>query len=193
MSTTPRPVAVAFDLSEHGRPVLDRAIAFAAKDHDHVLHIITVLDHRAGIAAVPPGGPVDIVYSDRIREVMAARIGDAFQAAAVANDVPFCLHVRIGEPAHEILDLAKEVGADLIFIGTHGYTGIKHLVMGSVAERVVREAGCPVLVVRPKTYSEVALDPIVEIPAHKLPTSRRYLFSYKNSTVIMRPPDWPTY
>jgi nucleotide-binding universal stress UspA family protein len=56
--------------------------------------------------------------------------------------------VRTGTPWNEIVALAKEIKADLIVIGTHGRTGIKHVVMGSTAERVVRHASCPVLVVR---------------------------------------------
>jgi nucleotide-binding universal stress UspA family protein len=55
----------------------------------------------------------------------------------------------IGEPAHEILAFAKDQHADLLVIGTHGRTGLQHALMGSVAERVVRRASCPVLTVRP--------------------------------------------
>jgi nucleotide-binding universal stress UspA family protein len=57
----------------------------------------------------------------------------------------------IGEPAHEILAFAKAQNADLLVLGTHGRTGIQHALMGSVAERVVRRATCPVLTVRPGT------------------------------------------
>jgi len=55
----------------------------------------------------------------------------------------------IGEPAHEILAFAKAQQADLMILGTHGRTGLQHALMGSVAERVVRRATCPVLTVRP--------------------------------------------
>jgi nucleotide-binding universal stress UspA family protein len=55
----------------------------------------------------------------------------------------------IGEPAHEILAFAKAQHANLLVIGTHGRTGLQHALMGSVAERVVRRASCPVLTVRP--------------------------------------------
>lgn len=50
--------------------------------------------------------------------------------------------------AHAICSYAEKVGADLIVIGTHGRTGLKHLLIGSVAERVVRHAACPVLTLR---------------------------------------------
>jgi nucleotide-binding universal stress UspA family protein len=53
-----------------------------------------------------------------------------------------------GQPAAEIIDLAQRLPADIVVIGTHGRTGIGHLLLGSVAERVLRRAPCPVLVVR---------------------------------------------
>ncbi|HET8761336.1 MAG TPA: universal stress protein [Nitrospiria bacterium] len=56
--------------------------------------------------------------------------------------------VAQGASAHEIVSQAREVGADLIVMGTHGRRGVNHLMVGSVAERVVRTAACPVLTVR---------------------------------------------
>ena len=56
--------------------------------------------------------------------------------------------VRTGKPFEEICRAARTLGADLIVLTTHGYTGLKHVVLGSTAERVVRHADCPVLVVR---------------------------------------------
>jgi nucleotide-binding universal stress UspA family protein len=55
----------------------------------------------------------------------------------------------IGEPASEIVSYATDSGVDLLVLGTHGRTGLEHALMGSVAERVVRRAHCPVLTVRP--------------------------------------------
>ena len=54
-----------------------------------------------------------------------------------------------GEPAAEIVAFARERGMDLLVLGTHGRTGLEHALMGSIAERVVRKAHCPVLTVRP--------------------------------------------
>ena len=56
--------------------------------------------------------------------------------------------VRHGVPFHEITDAARTLKSDLIIIATHGYTGVKHALIGSTAERVVRHAPCPVLSVR---------------------------------------------
>ena len=69
-------------------------------------------------------------------------------ANEVGSNAPVTPHVRSGTPWNEIVLAAKEYKADLIIIGTHGRTGLKHVVMGSTAERVVRHAHCPVLVVR---------------------------------------------
>ena len=55
----------------------------------------------------------------------------------------------VGEPAYEICAYAKDKAIDLVVVGTHGRTGLTHALMGSVAERVVRKAPCPVLTVRP--------------------------------------------
>ena len=56
----------------------------------------------------------------------------------------------IGDAAIEIAELAREGGFDLIVVGTHGRTGIRHALLGSTAERVVRRAGCPVLTIHPE-------------------------------------------
>lgn len=58
--------------------------------------------------------------------------------------------IRYGLASHEIVDAAKQLDIDLIVIATHGYTGWRHFCIGSTAERVVRAAPCPVLVVREK-------------------------------------------
>ena len=57
--------------------------------------------------------------------------------------------VRVGTPAAEIDAAAKDLKADLICVSTHGRTGLAHLLLGSVAEKILRHAPCPVLVVRP--------------------------------------------
>ncbi|SRR5579875_71326 len=63
--------------------------------------------------------------------------------------VRYQLIARSGDPARVIIDAAREFGADSIVMATQGRTGISHLLLGSVAERVVREAPCPVLTIRP--------------------------------------------
>jgi nucleotide-binding universal stress UspA family protein len=65
----------------------------------------------------------------------------------VPEGVPATISVAAGDPAYEILRLAKELESDIIVIATHGHGGWRHFLFGSVAEKVVRQAPCPVLVV----------------------------------------------
>ena len=62
----------------------------------------------------------------------------------------------VGEPAIEIVEFARETRQDLLVVGTHGRTGIRHALVGSIAERVVRRAGCPVLTVHPEGHERSA-------------------------------------
>jgi nucleotide-binding universal stress UspA family protein len=72
----------------------------------------------------------------------------ALAAARSSGAVPIEPLVRVGMPFLEIIAAAREIGADLIVMGTHGRTGLAHVLIGSVAERVVRGSPCPVLTVR---------------------------------------------
>ena len=62
------------------------------------------------------------------------------------------LEVRVGSPAGEIIAAANDLKVDLVCIGTHGRGGIAHFLLGSVAEKVVRQAPCPVLTIRPPVH-----------------------------------------
>jgi universal stress protein A len=64
------------------------------------------------------------------------------------KDVPCTVRAPLGSPANRILEIAQDEAVDLIVLGTHGRTGLAHAFLGSVAERVVRLASCPTLVVR---------------------------------------------
>ena len=63
--------------------------------------------------------------------------------------------MRHGHAATEIVKAARELNADLIVMSTHGRTGMKHVLLGSVTEKVVRMSPCPVLTVRPEQFREV--------------------------------------
>jgi universal stress protein A len=71
--------------------------------------------------------------------------------------------LRVGTPAAEIVRYAEARGIDLIIMGTHGRSGVAHLVMGSVAEQVVRTAPCPVLLVRHSKSAAVTAPAMVRI------------------------------
>jgi nucleotide-binding universal stress UspA family protein len=71
--------------------------------------------------------------------------------------------VRPGFPSEVITAAATDLGADLVVMSTHGRTGLSHLLLGSVAERVIRSTVCPVLVVRDRGEVAVERQPSVEL------------------------------
>ena len=84
--------------------------------------------------------------------------------AADVPDVPVERLLRVGTPAETIVEYAKRHNCDVIVMGTHGRTGLGHLLMGSVAEKVIRAAPCPVLVVPQHTAKKA--EPL-EPPRHQ--------------------------
>ena len=71
------------------------------------------------------------------------------QQLLVSAGFEVALDVRFGDPAEEIASVARQRGVDMVAMATHGRTGLRHLVMGSVAEQVIRRINVPVLLVRP--------------------------------------------
>lgn len=189
MSSTYSQVVVGFDFSHSGRAALYRAIALATRAPFHVLHFVCVIEPHHPIHALP-GKKVDYDYAERIQHMLTDEIEQELRAAKAAVRVHFNVHARIGKPAEEILDLAREVGADLIIVGSKGLTGVERLVLGSVSERVVREAGCAVMVARPKSYEFVDLMEVREVePSHHYVAPHRYY--YEENRLNVRPADWP--
>jgi nucleotide-binding universal stress UspA family protein len=92
-----------------------------------------------------PAGPVFTQMSQEIAREQRTRL-DRLAQDAVPADVPCRTLIREGFPPEEILEQAAEGGHDLIVMGTHGRTGLKRALLGSVTERVVREAPVPVMV-----------------------------------------------
>jgi nucleotide-binding universal stress UspA family protein len=84
----------------------------------------------------------------RIYETLTKLLSDLKQAAQATLQTPVESTLLEGFPASEIVRFAKDSACDLIVMGTHGRTGLKHWLLGSVAEYVVRQAACPVLTVR---------------------------------------------
>ncbi len=86
-------------------------------------------------------------YQEALRAEAEKRLAETVKSR-VGPEIAARPRVSYGEPAREIVRVAEDDGADLIVIATHGLTGWQHLVFGSVAERVVRLAACPVLTIR---------------------------------------------
>lgn len=183
-------VIVAYDFSASAEVALQRAIDVACRAPQHVLHVIAAIDPRHGLAVSATQHP-DYRYADEIQELVADHVKLVLGGRPSHGAVEFFVHARIGHPAVQILALAEEVGADLIFVGSHGLTGIERVLIGSVSERVVREARCPVMVARAKTYSDVELLKVVDDHSEHKPYKPPLRFSYVDRSSITRPDAWP--
>ena len=103
-------------------------------------------------------GELPKLREDLVKEAERRMLGTLESLAATG--VQATGEVLIGGPSHVIIEQATKVNADLIVMGTHGRTGITHLLIGSVAERVIRHAPCPVFVVRERKAVEGLLEPV---------------------------------
>jgi nucleotide-binding universal stress UspA family protein len=138
-------VLVPIDFSPYAEQALDAAIALAQKLQARVtlLHVIQPpLVVGADMGVWPSPAFVDDLEAAITRDMEGylARV----TAAGLAGEIA----VVHGAPFQEILNTAKARQVDLIIMGTHGRTGLPHVLLGSVAEKVVRLAPCPVLVAR---------------------------------------------
>jgi nucleotide-binding universal stress UspA family protein len=135
-----RKILFSTDFSDHSRAAFEVACALA-RDYKAELHIVHVNRPSAifapdGIAIpVPAEEPYDL-------RITLAQIRPTDPSVSVDH------HMLEGNPADEILKMARVKGFDLIVMGTHGSTGLTRLLMGSVAESVLRKAPCPVLTIR---------------------------------------------
>lgn len=141
-----RTIVVPIDFSEHADAALDRALVIA-KESGGTVHLLHAYEIPLG--TIPPYGieiPQSVIVE--VRDAAARRLE---KAAHKARDrgVACESHLVHAVPATGIVDAAKTLGADLIVMGTRGLTGVKHVLLGSVAERTVRTAPCPVLTVKP--------------------------------------------
>jgi nucleotide-binding universal stress UspA family protein len=105
-----------------------------------VLHVVTPPVSVFGGMHAPPPLPEEYDRKEAENKLHQLHPTDA--------SVPVEYRLREGDPAREIVALASEIPCDLIVLGTHGRTGLKRLLMGSVAERVLRLAACPVVTVK---------------------------------------------
>ena len=192
MSPPAQQVVVGYDFSSTGYVALQRALALGVRAPFHVLHFVCVVDRHGPLPAVAPSGPVDYAYTEKVQAALTDTVTQELRAIDLDRAVHFCVHVRIGKPVEELLDVARSVGADLILVGSKGLTGVERLVLGSVSERLVREARCTVEVVRPKGYEDVALAKIVDHEPH-LTYVPPHRYSYEDKRLEKRPSEWPLY
>jgi nucleotide-binding universal stress UspA family protein len=139
-------LVVATDFSDTAERALAVGIRFAklmgaALDLVHVYYLPSpgVLSPMPGVVPAPPPGPDELKTIEQRFAALGAKAREA--------GVHYLSTNLVGDPPDEINSYARRIGADLIVVGTHGRTGIRRALLGSVAEQVVRRARCPVLVV----------------------------------------------
>jgi nucleotide-binding universal stress UspA family protein len=140
-------ILVPTDFSKHSENALKYAAAFAEKFGSelsllHVVQDLALFIPEAVTAAPPVSLPID---------QLTAAVQEALDRVVEQNQLRrfrVRTEVREGNPFYEIVRFARENDIDLIVMGTHGHSGLIHVLLGSVAERVVRKSPCPVLTVR---------------------------------------------
>jgi nucleotide-binding universal stress UspA family protein len=141
-------ILVPIDFSEHSKNALYYAASFS-RTFDAELLLVFVVEETVyptdfGFGQVIPPSLERELYERGTRELDKLLHSPRVEGCRARSIV------RTGKPFIEIISAAEEERADLIIIATHGHTGVEHLLFGSTAEKVVRKAPCPVLVVRAK-------------------------------------------
>lgn len=132
------------DHSECSYLALKYAISLALKD-EAKLYLMHVIDSRLYDTEMYKFSPYKLneIDESKIRTDLMKSLPEGTTDVLEVETI-----VVKGVPFNEIINAATEISVDLIVIGTHGRTGISHVMLGSVAEKVVRKAQCPVLTVR---------------------------------------------
>lgn len=143
-------ILCAVDFSDEARHALDHAVLLAKW---YQARLTGVFVYTPIFTPVPdfalPGLVTSPALPDPSRAALEQQLADFLRPAAAAGVAPEH-RLAVGDPTTEILRAATSVGADLLVIGTHGTGGFQHLLLGSVAEKVLRKAACPVLTVPPR-------------------------------------------
>ena len=135
-------ILVPLDFSVLAEKALRYAVPLARQFSAEIvlLHVVQPLPYPSDITHMPLG---ESVIMDPLKERLAL-----FAEQVIPHDLLMGSEVRMGIPYEIITDFARYKNVDLIILTTHGYTGLRHLFLGSTAERVLRYAPCPVLTVR---------------------------------------------
>jgi universal stress protein A len=137
---------VPIDFSDHSKKALQYAIPFAEQFSASIdlLYVVEPAIYPADFSFGQVGFPA---VEDELRQRGAEELEGLIERE-IGKRVGARSSVRTGKAAYEIEQYAREEAIDLIIIATHGHSGMEHVLFGSTAEKVVRHAPCPVLVVR---------------------------------------------
>ena len=134
-------VVVPFDFSDDAAKALETALEMTSDTENiHVIHVLPILE------TTDPGMIWETVDDAQRAEQARRAMAEDLKKRELEGD--YHLKVAFGDPGHSIVDYAHEVEAGLVVVASHGMSRLRHLFIGSVAERVVRLAHCPVLVLK---------------------------------------------
>jgi nucleotide-binding universal stress UspA family protein len=143
------------DFSQHSEHAVRYACSLAER-LGATLHLIHVLSEIIPAGPDPLLMPVMPPQSYQENEQRAKEALQALPKPGWGKPPAVETAVRWGSPVEAIVDYSREQAIDLIVIATHGRTGLSHVLLGSVAERIVREAPCPVLTIRHRESGQEA-------------------------------------
>ncbi len=142
-----REILVCHDFSEDSTAALDLALELA-RPLSASLHLLHVWQRPVEILS-PYEVPLPASVAQEARARANRRLEEEAERVRRAG-VPVRASLREGSPAETIAETVRELGADVVVMGTRGRTGLAHVLLGSVAERTLRLAPCPVLTVKAK-------------------------------------------
>ncbi|MEZ6047127.1 MAG: universal stress protein [Planctomycetaceae bacterium] len=143
---TLKKILVATDFSPHSEVALNYAAEFGKTFQAEII-VATIVEEPSLMAELPPMG--EAYFPPNLAELQQQTAEKACQKKIEEHGLQNARTVvTIGTPFVEIVRLAREENVDMIIIGTHGRGAIAHMLLGSVAEKIVRKAPCPVLTVR---------------------------------------------
>jgi nucleotide-binding universal stress UspA family protein len=143
-----RKILVPLDFSAHSDAALGLAIELA-REHGAEIHLVHAYELPAAVT-MAYGVAIPQAVWDGVQEAAAGRLEEGRKRAEAAG-LRATTHLATAPAADAIANAAETFGADLIVMGTRGLTGLKHVLLGSVAERTIRSARCPVLTVKDDT------------------------------------------
>jgi nucleotide-binding universal stress UspA family protein len=167
MKTNSKVVVVGDDFGPMGDDAVLAGLAQLASGNAGSMHVAHVYD--PGEIIDHPEKRVLETEEEMVAEGPAALLARVRYLALLAG-LPYDAqqvrtHARLGKPVETLLQMCVDYDADLLIVGTHGRRGVDRWMMGSVAEALVRQARCPVLVARPKNYLDLAKTPLPD-PAY---------------------------
>jgi nucleotide-binding universal stress UspA family protein len=146
----------ATDFSPLGDRAVLHALRLASREGKAELHVIAVGTAEGDSIRLPVSAGIEKPMSEaEAQEAMRGRIADLVgpEASEVQETVErISVYLTTGAPAPRVVQLAESLDADLIVLGTHGRTGLKRMLLGSVAEEVLKSAPCTVVVLRPRDF-----------------------------------------